>query len=98
MTQKRAKTPPNPLPCGCAVYGRQDLESARDDGSCLIVPWTDHHVRHCPLHAAANDLLAACKAALEHLPAAGSEPNSIKPQACKAADKVRAAIAKATVS
>lgn len=57
----KTPTPPNPLPCGCAVYGRQDLRNARDDGTCLIVPWTEHHVRHCPLHAAASDLLAALK-------------------------------------
>ena len=45
-------TTTNPLPCGCrASLSRESL----------MFPgvW---HVKQCPLHAAAADLLAACKA------------------------------------
>lgn len=60
-------TPPNPLPCGCAAKGRQDLENAYDDGHCLRVGYKDIHVAHCPLHAAASELLAAAKKVLADL-------------------------------
>lgn len=63
MAQKR-KPPPNPLSCGCAVYGVHDLERAVETGYSLEVPWKSLHVRHCPKHAAAGDLLAACEAML----------------------------------
>lgn len=56
--------PPNPLPCGCCVKAWQDLKNARETGHCLVVPWKDHHVVLCPLHAAAPKLLAACKMVL----------------------------------
>lgn len=46
-----AKHTPNPLPCGCAAALRRET---------LTVP-AHWHVRQCPLHAAAGEMLAALK-------------------------------------
>ncbi len=68
MTEHRKKKkPPNPLKCGCAAMGTPDLNwEAR-------VEYKDIHVVHCPLHAAAADLLFACKAASEADPHGGDQ-------------------------
>lgn len=50
-------TTPNPLLCGCWVGWRGEFHDANNLPHQAII--------HCPLHAAAADLLAACKAALE---------------------------------
>ena len=46
------KSPPNPLPCGCRVAGTLLLLSQEND----------LHVKLCPLHQAAAELLAALEA------------------------------------
>lgn len=50
----------NPMPCGC----RGELDLTYDDAQ-LIVRLA--RIRECPLHAAAPQLLAACKLALPEL-------------------------------
>ena len=47
---------PNPLPCGCGAKGTRVIDVLGEQDS-----WVDVHVHHCPLHAAAADLLAALK-------------------------------------
>jgi hypothetical protein len=68
---------PNPLPCGCQTKWTSPFE-----GSLYVV--------HCPLHAAAADLLAALKDCLPHIEALEGE--SMK---SAIGDAARAAIAKA---
>ena len=50
----KKKYPPNPLPCGCGAKGIPDLD-------CMgtRIEYRDVHVVHCPLHAAAPDMLKA---------------------------------------
>lgn len=57
---KKKRPPPNPLPCGCVVMGYPELEAYGSDYE-LRMKYKDQHVKHCPLHAAAPDLLAACE-------------------------------------
>lgn len=89
----------NPLPCGCAAKGVYDWASAHDDGECLNVPMKDIRVAHCPLHAAAPGLLAACQSVLTLLNGLGGSDELGDFYAARVDEedaKLRAAIAKAT--
>lgn len=68
--------------CGCAIYG----------GGSLQQPL---RIRHCPLHAAAPDLLKACTAAVETLTAARDAERYV--YADDITDELDEAIRKATV-
>lgn len=63
-----SKATPNPLPCGCAAFGKGDIEAFGSSDYQLRMTYKDIHVRHCPLHASADALLAAAKAALNDGP------------------------------
>ncbi len=72
---KKKNLPPNPLPCGCAAMSIRDFENAFETGDYLLVPWTGHHVVHCPLHASAERMRAALEAiaaGMGNLPLLGS--------------------------
>lgn len=51
-------TPPNPLPCGCKA---DDVTIFDDDGEPVELRMV---VYHCPLHVAAEQMLAALEKAL----------------------------------
>jgi hypothetical protein len=52
---------PNPLPCGCAIVGIQGIN--------LLGTHTesrDSHIRYCPTHAAAPELVKVLRDFVEH--------------------------------
>ena len=51
---------PNPLPCGCAIVGvcGINISGTRSE-------YRDSHIRFCPTHAAAPDLLEALEKLLD---------------------------------
>lgn len=73
---------PNPLPCGCAIVGVPGLN--RD---ATMTEYRNKQIRFCPVHEAAPDLLAACKAAESYLANAGLGADVLS--------RLRAAIAQA---
>lgn len=52
--------PPNPLPCGCRADRIEVIDC--ESGS---VTYQQHVVVHCPLHAAAGQLLDVCNELVE---------------------------------
>ena len=60
---KRTKYPGNPLPCGCRAVGTIDL----DPFDYSRVHCKSIHVRFCPLHQAAGEILKALKAIIQLL-------------------------------
>lgn len=55
--RRKKKRPPNPLSCGCCCVGDPEIAGFGE----LRIEYKNIHVRHCQLHTAAPDLLAACE-------------------------------------
>jgi hypothetical protein len=91
----KKKPVPNPLPCGCGAKGTQDWDNAVDTGYSLRVGYKNIHVVHCPVHAAAPDLLAACRRGLADLVQFIELAGTGDPETYEAVAQLRAAIAKA---
>ncbi|MHA1962832.1 MAG: hypothetical protein ACW99U_21795 [Candidatus Thorarchaeota archaeon] len=51
------QTATNPLECGCSAVGLQQI-----DPTGHMIYYEGVHVKHCPLHNAASDLLESCLA------------------------------------
>lgn len=88
----KRKYPKNPLPCGCGAVGTPEINW---DGT--RVEHRNIHVRHCPLHAAAEDMLKALQKVQEWLLEGGEPIEGISnPLFCEAYAIVRKAIQSAT--